>query len=123
MEMQKFGVPTYQGLLCAHFGHCEYFAVVTVEGGQVKGVETLTPPPHEPGVIPNWLAEQGVRKVIAGGMGVKAQMIFASRGIDVVCGAPCQAPAELVRLYLEGQLIQGDNPCSHEEGHACGGHE
>ncbi|WP_018702772.1 NifB/NifX family molybdenum-iron cluster-binding protein [Anaeromusa acidaminophila] len=121
--MEKYGVPTYQGMLCAHFGHCEQFAIVAVENGQVQGMEMLTPPPHEPGVIPNWLAQQGVHKVIAGGMGVKAQMIFATHGIEVVCGAAAQEPQELVRLYLAGQLVQGDNPCSHEEGQPCTGHK
>jgi hypothetical protein len=28
--------------------------------------ETLDPPPHEPGVLPRWLKEQGVNVVIAG---------------------------------------------------------
>ena len=45
----KIAIPTAQGKLCAHFGHCEQFAIVTAENGQIQGTEFLAPPPHEPG--------------------------------------------------------------------------
>lgn len=49
----KFAIPLANGKLTAHFGHCQEFALVEVEGNQIKKKETLVPPPHEPGVLPN----------------------------------------------------------------------
>ena len=52
-----------------HFGHCERFALLDVDldARAITVREDLTPPPHEPGVLPRWLAEQGVGLVLAGG--------------------------------------------------------
>ncbi|MCK7542001.1 MAG: hypothetical protein MZV63_69485 [Marinilabiliales bacterium] len=36
------------------------------------------PRPHEPGLLPGWLAEKGVTDVIAGGMGQRAIGLFNS---------------------------------------------
>ncbi len=109
----KFAVPTAEGLLCAHFGHCEKFAIVSTQDGNVVNVEMLVPPPHEPGVIPKWVGEQGANIIIAGGMGRRAQDMFLERGIKVVVGAPVDKPEELVRQYLENTLETGSNTCDH----------
>jgi ATP-binding protein involved in chromosome partitioning len=106
-------VPVSGGKLSAHFGHCEQFALFAVTEKNVAGRQDLTPPPHEPGVLPRWLKEQGVNLVIAGGMGQRAQSLFEQQGIQVVCGAPSQDPAEAVRRYLSGELETGDNACDH----------
>ena len=111
----KFAVPTNDGRLSAHFGHCRQFAIVDAdpESKQVLDVRILTPPAHEPGVLPRWLAEMEVRTVIAGGMGRRAQMLFTEKNIDVIVGAPDNTPQELVRLYLDGRLECGQNVCDH----------
>ena len=75
--------------------------------------ETITPPPHEPGLLPRWLGDRGVNLIIAGGMGSRAQGLFAERNIRVVTGAPADAPEALVRAYLDGSLQTGDNACDH----------
>ncbi len=111
----KVAVPVAQGVLCAHFGHCEQFALVTVntDDKTIQETQHLTPPPHEPGVLPKWLAEQGAHLVIAGGMGSRAQSLFTQQGIQVLVGAPAQDPEELVRAYLDGKLTTGANICDH----------
>jgi predicted Fe-Mo cluster-binding NifX family protein len=88
-ESMRFVIPLAGGRLTAHFGHCEQFAVVDAdpETGQIMQQESLTPPPHQPGLLPPWLAEQGAEVIIAGGMGVRAQQLFAVQGIQVVVGA------------------------------------
>jgi ATP-binding protein involved in chromosome partitioning len=106
-------VPVSGGKLSPHFGHCEQFALFAVEDQTVGDRRDLTPPPHEPGVLPRWLKEQGVNVVIAGGMGQRAQMLFEQEGIQVVCGAPPQDPGEAVRSYVSGSLEIGDNACDH----------
>lgn len=116
------GVPLANGRLCSHFGHCQEFALVGVAGGKITGVTKKTPPPHEPGVIPAWLAGEGADTVLAGGMGERAQAIFREKGIKVVCGAPAGTPEEIVEAYIKGTLTTGANPCSHDEdGHHCHG--
>lgn len=111
----KIAIPMAAGNLCMHFGHCEQFAVLDVDadGKKIVKREDLTPPPHEPGVLPAWLAEKGVKLVIAGGMGQRAQQIFMSQGIEVLVGASADSPEALVKAYLEGTLESGDNVCDH----------
>ena len=109
----KIAMPTVDGKLCLHFGHCQKFAIVGVENGQITGTEMLEPPAHEPGVLPRWLHEQGVDVIIAGGMGQRAQGFFGQFGIEVVVGAQPDEPQKIVRAYLDGALATGDNVCDH----------
>ncbi|CVK17899.1 iron-sulfur cluster carrier protein MrpORP [Sporomusa sphaeroides] len=118
----KIAIPVVQGKLCTHFGHCEQFAILTVADGEIVKQEALTPPPHAPGVIPNWVAAQGCTDIIVGGMGEAAQAILQQRGVTVACGAPVDTPANLVALYLRGELVSTDNTCDHEHGHSCDSH-
>jgi len=111
----KIAVPTVDGALSLHFGHCDAFSVFEVDQDSkaVLNSEALVPPAHAPGVLPAWLAENGVTLVIASGMGMRAQQIFAQSGIDVVTGAPPAAPQEVVQAFLDGSLEIGDNVCEH----------
>ena len=84
MQMMKFAIPVADGRLAAHFGHCEQFALIETENGEIKNSAMQTPPPHEPGVLPKWLHEQGANVIIAGGMGSRAQQLFGQSGIKVV---------------------------------------
>ncbi len=111
----KVAIPLADGKLTAHFGHCGQFAIVDVdpESKTIKSQVVLNPPPHEPGVLPAWLSEQGVSLVIAGGMGQRAQMLFGEKDIEVIVGAPVETPEELVSSYLAGTLQTGANVCDH----------
>ena len=114
-ETMRVAIPMNDGKLCMHFGHCEQFAVVDVdaESKEIKGQELLTPPAHEPGVLPRWLTGMQVTLVIAGGMGRRAQQLFTESGIEVICGAPSETPERLVADYLAGNLAVGRNVCDH----------
>ncbi|HOL06150.1 MAG TPA: iron-sulfur cluster carrier protein MrpORP [Syntrophorhabdaceae bacterium] len=110
----RFAVPTYQGKLCAHFGHCEAFAIIdTDNNGNIIKEVFENPPPHEPGVLPKWLSEKGVNCVIAGGMGSRAQQLFAQQGVKVITGAQGEYPRDVVEQYLKGTLQTGANTCDH----------
>lgn len=106
-------VPVSDGRLSAHFGHCELFAFVKTENGKITGEETLTPPAHEPGVLPLWLHEHGADVVIAGGIGDRAQQVLKENGIEIITGAPTDSPESLVKQYLTGTLSTGENVCDH----------
>jgi len=111
----KIAIPLAEGKLCMHFGHCETFALVDVDLVQRKiiGRTDLVPPPHEPGVLPCWLAEQGAEQILAGGMGQRAQGLFAEQNIQVTVGLSPETPETLIGLYLAGTLQAGANACDH----------
>ena len=111
----QIAVPVEQGQLCMHFGHCEQFALVDVdmENKSIEKVNYLNPPPHEPGVLPKWISEQGADVVIAGGIGVKAQNYFQEYGVEVISGAPSGTPEDIAKQYMQGALVVGANACSH----------
>ncbi len=111
----KIAIPLADGKLCMHFGHCEQFALIdiNVDTQRITANELVTPPPHEPGLLPKWLGEKGVTQIIAGGMGERARQLFASRHIDVVTGAPAEEPEKLVADFLAGTLVTGENACDH----------
>ena len=111
----KIAIPVIDGKLCAHFGHCAHFAIVNVDQptGKIIQTELAEPPPHEPGVLPKWLHEQGANIILAGGMGSRAQQLFEHHGIEVVVGCPPNTPEEVVTAYLAGTLETGDNACDH----------
>ena len=106
-------VPVTAGKLSAHFGHCEQFAFIETHDGSIVKTEMRTPPGHEPGVLPQWIHEQGADVLIVGGMGERAQDLLREKGIDVIIGAPMDAPESLANQYLSGTLVAGANVCDH----------
>lgn len=118
--MLKIAVPVADGRLCGHFGHSEKFAFVDVDEKTrtIGAIEILTPPPHEPGSIPRWIAACGAKLAIAGGMGPGARQKMEDAAIQVITGAPVDTPEALVRAYLDGTLVCGVNACDHgADGH------
>jgi ATP-binding protein involved in chromosome partitioning len=113
--MTRIAIPLAEGRLCAHFGHCQQFALLDVDEqtGKATDQKLLTPPPHEPGVLPRWLHEQGANVIIAGGMGQRAQQLFAENDIKVVVGAATETPEQLAAAYVAGTLVSGTNLCDH----------
>jgi Mrp family chromosome partitioning ATPase/predicted Fe-Mo cluster-binding NifX family protein len=109
----KIAIPTANGALANHFGHCEQFAFFTVKDSKVVDREFVAPPQHEPGVIPRWLNSHAVNVIIAGGMGSRAQGFFTEYGIKVIVGAPVDKPESIIESYLKGTLQTGQNVCDH----------
>ncbi len=111
----KIAVPVANGLLNAHFGHCDTFAIITADKSEKKitAREDIPAPAHEPGLLPKWLAEKKVELIITGGMGNRAKTLFNQMGIEVFVGAPVQTPEKLVESYLNENLKTGENICDH----------
>ncbi len=111
----RVAIPLASGKLAIHFGHCERFALIDVDEAKKKivGREDIEAPPHQPGLLPPWLAERGVNMIIAGGMGQSAHGLFAERGIEVIVGAPVETPEKLVADYFGETLMTGKNACDH----------
>ncbi|MDD5230943.1 MAG: NifB/NifX family molybdenum-iron cluster-binding protein [Candidatus Marinimicrobia bacterium] len=111
----KIAIPLANGKLAMHFGHCERFALIDVDADTKKIIKSdeVTPPPHEPGLLPKWLAEHGVNLIIAGGMGQRALMLFAENNIQVIVGACAETPEKLIGDYFSGALQLTGNVCDH----------
>ena len=116
----KYGIPVSNGMLDPHFGHCEEFALVDVdvENKKILNTQTVLSPGHQPGVLPPWLAGQGVNVVIVGGMGGRAVDMFTEHGVVVVMGAQAMEPEKAVLEHLHGTLISSGSACQ-EHGHEC----
>jgi predicted Fe-Mo cluster-binding NifX family protein len=110
---KRIAIPLENGILCSHFGHCEQFAIVDAENNSISGETLVTPPPHEPGLLPAWLAEKGVTDVIAGGMGQRAIDLFNQQKINVFVGAQIKSHKELANDLLNNSLAAGANYCDH----------
>ncbi len=109
----KFAIPTLNNEITAHFGHCDKFAIVETTDNKITNEETLTPPVHQPGSYPKFLAEKGVDVIIAGGMGQQAQNLFYQNNIKVHLGVITGTAKKLVEDHINNQLQTGGNLCDH----------
>ncbi len=75
--------------------------------------EIVPSPGHEPGLLPVWLAEQGVAVIIASGMGSRAQGLFRQNRIKVIINVVETNPEKAVLDYIGGRLEVGDDVCDH----------
>ncbi|MBE9488518.1 MAG: ATPase [Bacteroidetes bacterium] len=110
----KLAIPTKDGILCEHFGHCQQFYFANIEDGKILDSEFVTPPAHEPGLYPAWVKQQGATEVICGGMGEKAKTLFADQDINPYIGAEIKTPKELADDLINGKLTVGKNACNHK---------
>jgi len=109
----RIAVALDKGQVSPHFGRCAEYALYDVENDRVVGKRVVPNPGHSPGFLPEFLAEQGVGFVIAGGMGPRAHEMFENRGISVITGITGDAD-EAVRSFLTGSLSQGRELCDHQ---------
>jgi len=111
----RIAIPIAKGRLSAHFGHCEEFALIDVDSDKktILGKKMAPAPDHQPGLLPRWLAERGANVIIAGGMGMRAQGLFAEQNMEVVVGASPEEPETIAKEYLAGTLQTGENICDH----------
>jgi ATP-binding protein involved in chromosome partitioning len=112
--VMKFALPVDDGRLSEKFGQAAQFAIIKVKDGVLEPKELRPAPPHEPGGLPEWLEDLGVTHVIAGSLGDKAQKLLTHKGMEVIAGAPLEAPEVLVEKYLNQTLTT--NPASHPGG-------
>lgn len=111
-------IPLAGGRLSPHFGHAEEFAFLEANPvtGTILGRTRLSPPSHEPGVLPRWLADRSTQVVITGGLGGLANDLLGQTGIRVILGSPGRRPDDLVTDFLAGRLAAGTNACEHDDG-------
>jgi predicted Fe-Mo cluster-binding NifX family protein len=103
----------------AHFGHAAAFAIVDVEDGEPRAVQTLENPPHEHGgcmLTVNLLASNNVQVVSAAGMGRGPLNGLLRAGIAVHHDPASVSVGEAVAAIVEGRTAM------FGADHACQGH-
>lgn len=116
----KIAIATEGARVSAHFGRCPAYTLLDIEEGTVVSRTTLPNPGHQPGFLPKYLADMGIACIIAGGMGPRAQGLFAAQNITTITGVQGQVD-EVIDMYLRQELTAGEDLCGHRhgEGHAC----
>lgn len=128
----RIAIPVDGGLLFPHFGRARAFFMADVdpEARVITHQETLATPEdaqcaghhHDHGganagqghgQLAQWLRQQGVNLVIAGGMGGHAQQLLEQQGIQFLLGAPRMEPESLIKAYLNRTLVTGGSSCCH----------
>lgn len=111
---KRIAIPVQDGMLNEHFGHCSHLVFFDVdENDQIINESIVDAPPHQPGLLPPWLAERGVTDVIAGGMGQRAIQLFKQNGVNVFVGAPKIRAKELLEGFVSNELAFSANYCDH----------
>ena len=112
----KIAISTESGYVSAHFGRCPAYTLVEIQNGIIISREEIPNPGHQPGFLPQYLSERGVCVIIAGGMGPRAQGLFAEKNIQTIIGI--QGPIdEVIDKFLRQELEPGQDLCDHGEHH------
>jgi len=124
----KIAVPvTTDNHIDSHFGHCESYCIYTIsDNNEITGIRKMQ---SQQGCgcksnIASVLASEGVKVMLAGGIGGGAINVLNSNNIEVIRGCSGDAD-EVVRLFIAGLVKDSGSSChQHEEhqknGHACG---
>ena len=122
-KIMKIAIPTENGKLCSHFGHCESFtfADVDMQTKEIKNIENKIPDEGISCQSASWISEQGANVVLAGGMGQRPLGIFSQNGVKVISGCPEMPIEDVVNSYMNSTLVTGENSCGGEHSH-CHGH-
>ena len=111
----KIAIANQDGDVAAHFGRCPSYTIIDVEDGRVTQRLEVDNPGHQPGFLPRFLAEKGVNCIIAGGMGPRAQNLFADQGIQTVTGIQGSID-DVIEQHMAGRLQAGEDMCGHRHG-------
>ena len=117
-SMLKLAVPSRDGIVDAHFGHCAYFSLFTVNEGIIIEEGRLDAPEAcgcKSGIAGE-LARLGVKKLLAGNIGEGAVRVLGSYGIEVLRGASGQAKTAVEDFISGKPFATGAGCAEHHEG-------
>lgn len=116
----KIAIPTKNGLVDEHFGHCDYYTIYTIDDNKNVTKEDTYQAPQGCGCksnVANELFDMGVELLLAGNIGNGAVNKIGAAGIAVVKG--CEGSVStLIIDYLKGNVKDKGDIC-HEHGHDC----
>jgi len=111
----RIAISTDNGYVSAHFGRCPSYTIADIEDGKVARREEIANPGHSPGFLPRFLAEKGVKLIITGGLGRRAQTLFAENNIEVITGVQGKID-EVIERFIRNELHPGQDLCEHGSG-------
>ena len=115
--MKKLSIPTREGMVDDHFGHCAYYTVVTLdEHNEVIATERLDSPEGCgcKSNIASVMQEMGITIMLAGNMGMGAYNKLTAHGITVIRG--CHGKVEdILEDYRNGKLTDSLEACDHHD--------
>lgn len=118
--MEKIALPIKNNShIDDHFGHCDYYGIYTIsDDNEIVDYKTIK---SEQGCgcksnIAGILAEEGVKVMLAGGIGAGAINVLNNSGIQVIRGCTGNSE-EIVKQYLEGKITDSGIDCLHHEHH------
>lgn len=102
-----------------HFGHCEFYKVITFDSNKQVVNSEIVESPQGCGCksdIAYTLANSGVSVMLAGGIGTGAVNKLNGAGIEVVRG--CSGNVDkLAETYASGSLMDSGSNCNHDHHH------
>jgi predicted DNA-binding protein (UPF0251 family)/predicted Fe-Mo cluster-binding NifX family protein len=127
VRCMKIALPSRDGRIDAHFGHCAYFTVYTAEDGKIVAEERVDSPEGCgcKSNVASVLAAKGVTLMLAGNMGDGAVRVLSGQGIQTVRG--CEGDVRgVAEAWLAGKILDSGESCashgtghSHDDGHVC----
>lgn len=114
----KVAVPTREGHVDDHFGHCAYYTIFEIMDSKVVGSSKLASPEGcgcKSGIA-QVLKQMGVSVMLAGNMGQGAKNVLEAQRIEVIRG--CSGDVEaLVNEFIEGKVKDDGQVCDHHDCH------
>jgi predicted Fe-Mo cluster-binding NifX family protein len=107
----KIAISTDGKYVSQHFGRCATYTLVDIEEGKVVKKEEVNNPGHSPGSIPKYLHDKGVKVIVCGGMGARAEGFFGEFGIETVTGIEGFVDEVILKLK-ENKLVSKESLCT-----------
>jgi predicted Fe-Mo cluster-binding NifX family protein len=102
-----------------HFGRCQTYTLVDIADGVMKSKKEVNNPGHEPGVIPQYLYNQGAKGIVCGGMGGRAIGFFEELGMEIQTGVTGKIDT-VIDALVNGTLAGGKSACTPGAGRGYG---
>lgn len=115
----KIAISTDGEFVSQHFGRCPSFTIADIEKNKLVKKEIVANPGHEPGFIPQFLHEKGVKCIVAGGMGQRAVGFFNELSIEAIVGISGKVD-DIIEELKRGTLKGGESTCAPGAGKGYG---
>lgn len=111
----KLAIATDKDFVSEHFGRCPEFTIATIKDNKILEKKIIKNPGHKTGYLPRFFKEQGVKYVITGGIGFKAQQLFKEFNIEIITGVQGKID-EVINSFIKKELTKAANICTPGKG-------
>jgi predicted Fe-Mo cluster-binding NifX family protein len=116
----KIALPSRQNQIDNHFGHCEYYTIMTVDKDKKEIIsQEMLESPAGCGCksnIAQTLSDIGVSVMLAGNMGQGAVNVLKNSGIEVIRG--CSGDVKTVAdNWIQGNVADSGDSCEEHDCH------